>query len=284
MGYKNGQTFISVFVSIQIHIGLALLIYFLMPSPPLTPVTQNPIEVTLFEKFKPISQSKKPEKMVVRDLEVPDKVKKDIQNDNEPALFSSSKTQRVTEQTRALSIGPNRNSLAPRPLQIHLSNSKKTGKREVFEKADLGDRFIDLPAPSLAIESTVGTLLPSEIKIGSFTALNTDKFTYYSFFERIEDKLRYRWEIEVREALRQIPPYELAQYPKNMAITHLEVILDRSGTVEKILLTRSSGLAKVDEAPAKAFWNAKNFMNPPQGLVEEDGKVHLRYQFLVYLK
>lgn len=271
--FRNKIILASVLASVAVHLGL-LVLFLLTESPTSSSVKKSPLYVTLVEDPRPDTQK---QKLFVRDLETPKEIQKDIQNLDEPSLFLSSRVQRVKRQTRSLNIGPTRNSFAPRPLLPRVNQN-------TVMKAQSGVGGFSIPQPALPVESSLGILLPNEIEVGSFTALNTDKFTYYSFFERIEDKIRYRWETEVRAALNKIPSYELAKYPKKMAITNLEIILNQEGYVEKILLTRSSGFPLLDEAPAKAFWDAKNFMNPPQGLLEPDNKIHLRYQFVVYLK
>jgi hypothetical protein len=271
--YFRTKILAAVLVSAIIHLGLLVSIVFFENPDPLV-LEKKPIYITLVEESP---SNKAREKLIVRDLDTPKEIQKEIQNSDDPAMFLSSRMQRVKKQTRSLNVGPTRNSFAPKPLMPRL-------KENTVTKAQIGLGGFNIPPPTLPIESTLGTLLPNEIEIGSFTALNTDKFTYYSFFERIEDKIRYRWENQVRMAINKIPTYELARYPKKMAITNLEIILSREGYIEKILLTRSSGLQLIDEAPAKAFWDAKNFMNPPQGLLESDNKIHLRYQFVVYLK
>ena len=43
--------------------------------------------------------------------------------------------------------------------------------------------------------------MPKEITVGSFTALNTDRYLYYSFYARIEELIRFRWESAVRQAM-----------------------------------------------------------------------------------
>jgi len=277
---ESRRTSVAIIISLLIHISLPLLFLMKDESDFSLNRKSDPILVEIIEK----SPSDQVKQQIVRDFETPKEIQKDIQNNTDPAMFLSSRAQRVQKQTRASIIGPNRNSFQPRPLSPRSNKNPRNEKVDPTAKAQLGPGEFNFSSPVMPIESTVGTLLPNEIEIGSFTALNTDKFTYYSFFERIEDKIRFRWENEVRKALSRISSQEIARYPKNIAISNLEIILSRDGEVEKIFLTRSSGLRPLDEAPAQAFWEAKNFMNPPQGLLEANNKIHLRYQFLVYLK
>jgi len=269
---------LAVFISLLFHIGIALWLFYLK-APETAAIKKAPITVTLVDE--PEYQSKL-KKTFIRDMEIPEEIKKNSQNRDDLAMFLSSRTQRVQKQSRSINIGPNRNSLQPKSILARRFYNQNVDQVKPTAEAQLG--VVSIPMPVLPIESTIGTALPTEIEIGSFTALNTDKFTYYSFFERIEDKIRYLWESEVRSALTRISGQEISRYPKNIAVSNLEIILTREGNVEKILLLRSCGLPLLDEAPAKAFWGAKNFMNPPAGLIDPDGKIRLRYQFLVYLR
>lgn len=49
--------------------------------------------------------------------------------------------------------------------------------------------------------STTGEQLPQDIQIGDFTALNTDRFVYYTFYARIEEQIRHRWVRYVKAAI-----------------------------------------------------------------------------------
>ena len=67
--------------------------------------------------------------------------------------------------------------------------------------------------------------------------------------------------------------------PRREAITQVMVQLNSSGVVQNVFLIKSSGVTQFDEVAALSFWKAKQFKNPPQGLVDEQGNIHLLYQF-----
>lgn len=256
-------------LSLAVHVLTFLPIYWVEVLPPKPPspfieVMLNPPETAQVHQ-------------IVREVPIPEEVKQKEANDD-PALFLSSQKQRVSRQTRVERFGPTRNQpRAPRPSLAELARQKEaTALGE-----EPGNFFAGIPQPS---EASLNNLLPKDVEIGSFTALNTDKFTYYSFFERVEDLIRFRWEQRVRAALANISREEIERYPRGLAISHIDVVLNLSGQIEKIVLLRSSGLDLIDRAPADAFWDAKQLPNPPRGLVEDDGYIHLRYQFLVLLK
>jgi TonB family protein len=131
--------------------------------------------------------------------------------------------------------------------------------------------------------STVGEQLPDSIPVGEITALNTDRFTYYSFFARIEDIIRPRWESQVRSGINRMSRQELSLGPSNRFVTQLTVVLDRNGNFLEAQLLRSSNVPSLDQAASDAFRSARILPNPPQGLIEEDGKVRLNYSFTVFV-
>jgi outer membrane biosynthesis protein TonB len=123
------------------------------------------------------------------------------------------------------------------------------------------------------------------VDFGDFTALNSDRALYYSFYSRIDDAIRPRWVNYVRATL-----YELERNPRfngNQVWgnqewrSELEILLDREGNYESSILRTSSGVAKLDAAPSQAFRDAAQIQHPPPEMVKSDGKIHLYYSFVV---
>lgn len=131
--------------------------------------------------------------------------------------------------------------------------------------------------------STVGEALPEDIKFGDFTALNTDRHLYYSFYSRIEEKIRNRWVNYARAVVFGVENGN-EQAPSNATwTTKLEVILDPKGNFMKAILHESSGLHSLDSAPVQAFREAHQFPNPPPEMIKEDGTIRIHYAFSVNL-
>lgn len=129
-------------------------------------------------------------------------------------------------------------------------------------------------------QSTRGEFIPG-LAQGSFTALNTDQFTYYTFFARMNEQIRPRWINHLRDfaySQNQMEMQKLAQYPRT---TQVEFILDSSGRLLDVIVHLTSGFRGLDLAGTDAFKEAAPINNPPQGLVEADGKIHLHYNFTV---
>jgi TonB family protein len=143
-------------------------------------------------------------------------------------------------------------------------------------------RPLDLPAfPGKNGASTVGEQLPSDIKFGNFTALNTDRYLYYSFYARVEEQVRHRWVKYVRSVLYSYQNSKQKISGNESWTTQIEIVLDKNGIFQKAILHGSSGLKGLDTAPVQAFREAKQIPNPPVEMVKNDGTIRLMYEFNV---
>lgn len=126
--------------------------------------------------------------------------------------------------------------------------------------------------------STSGELLPSDVKIGDFTALNTDRFTYYTFYARVEEQIRHRWVRFVKAAI-----YGGGDVPvgRNDFMTNIEIILNRQGEFVRAIIHQESGSKDLDAAPVLAFREARMIPNPPREMLKADGTIRLLYSFHV---
>jgi len=126
--------------------------------------------------------------------------------------------------------------------------------------------------------STTGEQLPKDIQIGDFTALNTDRFVYYTFYARIEEQIRHRWVRYVKAAI-----FGGGDIPsgKNDFNTNIEIVLNREGDFVRAILHQGSGSKDLDAAPILAFREAKRIPHPPREMVKDDGTIRLYYAFHV---
>ena len=166
---------------------------------------------------------------------------------------------------------------------IAVAEAEKTQPRPNENNGEDDSRY--LPVPNFGAFdrgiSTVGETLPQDIKFGDFTALNTDKNLFYSFYARMEEMTRYRWETYAKAAVNDIGLTSKVLMAKDMWTTKLEIILDRYGTFQHAILQDSSGIATLDSAPVQAFRDAGQFPNPPPEMVKADGFIHIYYAFSV---
>lgn len=216
---------------------------------------------------------------VVRDQLLPDEIKSDYSDD--PIKFLSAQTQRVKEQSRALLTGITKNRQAQSQNQKQQSTQPQTSQTLKGLTPNYDIRSV--ARKDLSLEqgvSTIGEALPNEVSIGSFTALNTDRYLFYSFYSRVEELIRHRWEFMIKSVLSTTPRADFKGI-RNTYITHLEIWLTSDGHFHSARLMKESGIKGFDQAAAQAFAQAKNFPNPPREMIESDGIIRLKYAFHV---
>lgn len=131
--------------------------------------------------------------------------------------------------------------------------------------------------------STDGAPAPDHLKkipLGERTALNSRKWVYASFFNRVQRLVAQQW--DPSNPYRRRDPYGNIYGVKDR-LTVLSVELLPNGTLADVSVARSSGLSFLDEEAKRAFQKAHPFPNPPAGLVERDGKIRFRFGFFLDL-
>jgi outer membrane biosynthesis protein TonB len=280
----------GILLSLFLHFFLVWVSQF---APLLAKPKDNAITVDIIDP----SHNETKQKELVRQALVPDSVKVDHSDD--PLSFLSEKTQRVRKQTQALLNGMTQNReqaaakakaakkmdlsphLKPRQTPQPKTASFKNGDLNLNPSRDIAqaqaEQDLNLPQGM----STVGEALPKEVEVGSFTALNTDRYLYYSFFSRVEELIRFRWETGVREVIDSTPPARFRQHYGNSWITEVDIWLKPDGEFHSAHIMREAGMRGFDMAVVQAFMQARLFPHPPQEMVESDGFIHLKYSFEV---
>lgn len=260
----------GLLISLSVHL---LLSWLLMQVPQSwtrpSSVKTSQVKVQLIDK-----PASKDERQVVRDTSIPEAQKS---LDDALARFLSAKRQRVVLETQAKNSGMTKNrseyKFETPPKKTAQSGKDITGYKPVdFSKA-LQDKG----------ESTVGEALPTDLAVGSFTALNTDQYQFYSFYSRVEELVRFRWETRVRDALEIFDRRRLLDRLGNRNwVTQAVFVLDKHGKLQKVLVMKESGITSFDQAAIGAFQEVMLFPNPPDEMVEDDGLIRLKYSFNVH--
>jgi TonB family protein len=270
-----------LFLSLAVH----LLIWFIMLNKPnfKFPNQDKSVEVTLVEKPKHPSQ-------IVRQTDIPlDMLKPEPPKDPK---YLSEKDQNVKKETKAQNSGITRNgnSNINEPDTKEKPRKGGGGTPHVVDGSDLGkfapNPMNGPPGPSIPNRpsphrmSSNGEYLP-DVANGPITALNSERFIYYSFFARNEERLRPIWERNVENAMQRLP----ASVQKSMIgkswNTSLEVLLDGEGHYIDTIIHQSCGVHEIDMAAVNAFVEAKFFPNPPKEMIKADQRIHLDYMFNV---
>lgn len=258
----------ALFLSLAIHFLFVLLV----EQAPVEKRREN-ISVELID-----SKELKNQNQIVRDHLVPEKLKAD--NTDDPLRFLSEKTQTVKKQTQSAVNGMTKNRGEDKPQKAEKEKSLDTNGIEAFTP-QFKKRV--LSEGSEAGVSTIGEAMPKEVAVGSFTALNTDRYLYYSFFARIEELIRFRWESSVQRSIDSTPPSTF-NTRTNSWVTNLEIWIKPNGEYHSAHLMKESGFRGFDQAAVQAFIQAGVFPNPPKEMIESDGLIKLKYTFRVYHK
>lgn len=311
--------FRGLILSLGFHIALALFISYLPGEPENNRLSLKPSYVELLEQPELSRRPKQPArdtKQIVRSVDVPDEV---VTKEKKKTQFSSEEERYVFEEQRArlTDLSKNRGGLSadssrdsqPRKsakrkkidfnpesalesaqkelMQGHSDDDVKLGGLDKQGKAERAQES----EPSALLKSmigaerglsTFGEVAPDSLKFGDFTALNTDRHLYYSFYSRMEEKIRHRWVSYARAAIYNMTPEAQRRASgKDSWVTKLEIILDPQGRFVKAILTESSGSKSLDSAPVQAFKDAYQFPNPPKEMIQDDGNIHISYAFNV---
>ncbi len=120
------------------------------------------------------------------------------------------------------------------------------------------------------------------VPTGLQTMLNTREFVYYSYYNRIKEKLRYHWEPKIKEKMERVlrQGRSIASLEQER-ITKCVILLDANGKLVRVQVIGASGLVDLDQAAVEAFQSAAPFPNPPKGIVEKDGYIRIRWDFVL---
>ncbi|MGZ3768358.1 MAG: energy transducer TonB family protein [Bdellovibrio sp.] len=270
----------AVLISLLLHFllsgGLVLL-----ASKVYKPAPQS-VEVTLVPERQILEALTPKKKQVVRQTIVPEKLK--APDDETLAKFLSEKKQRVREETQAAKSGMTANrsnlTLAGQDKKTKTDNIKERLNKDGYQSVDISRGLQEMNQFEQGT-STIGESMPKEMKVGSFTALNTDRYLFYTFYARMEELIRYRWESKVQQAIHHFDSRTLIQASDRNWVTQVEFLLDKNGILRQALVMKESGILPFDSAAINAFKEAKVFPNPPAEMVEDDGYIHIKFSFTV---
>ncbi|MDG0816814.1 TonB family protein [Bdellovibrio svalbardensis] len=280
----------AIFASFIFHFLLLLGVVLLAPRFENKPPEVIEISLAPPPKTEQRNATKK-EQQVVRQALVPDRMK--APEDETLARFLSEQKQRVKQETQAADNGMTENrsnqssQKSPQKQEQKPQQKQQAQKEQTQEKDKDGYRTVDISKELNEMNrlnegrSMVGESLPTDVKVGSFTALNTDRYLFYTFYARIEELVRFRWESRVQQAIDSFDRMTAVNAGGKNWNTQVEFLLDRKGFLQKAIIMKESGIKSFDAAAVNAFKEARIFPNPPQEMVQDDGYIHLKFTFTV---
>ncbi len=288
-----------VWLSLALHICIVLSMWLgsrLRPPPPEAPLE---IDYISADELEPDDDQKvKREKTEQRDqiVEQKDQINEEVDVNTR---FLSAFNQKVIKQTIAERSGAFVNTAeGGQPdegkkdgdKQAENTDDKPTKKNrkdgELPDLKDLTPKFSLTPGPKAASKDKNGN--PSEsddyvndVKSGLQTLLSTREFVYYAYYSRIKDALRQHWEPTVREKVKIIYRQGRSIASARDRVTQVMVTLNSKGDLIRVEVLTQSGVTALDAAAVEAFQAAAPFPNPPKGMVEQDGTIKIRWDFVL---
>lgn len=204
------------------------------------------------------------------------------------AKFLSAKNQKVKKQTQAKNKGyfKNGNEGQQQPDQSNdLNQSLYEKNRAKFSNNPFAPKM-ELKKMAKSAKRNSGTPNATDdhlkdIAVGMETYLNTREYVYYTYYNRIKSRLRQYWGPNVRKKVEALVRQGRFVASSNSRVTKLVIVLDNKGDLVKIQVMDRSGLRDLDDAAIEAFRAAAPFPNPPKGMVEKDGKIRIKWDFIL---
>jgi TonB family protein len=116
-----------------------------------------------------------------------------------------------------------------------------------------------------------------DVDDGEETALNSKKWRFATFFNRVKKQVSEHWHPE--EAYRRRDPTGVI-YGHQNRYTELRIQLKADGHLANVGVGLPSGLEFLDDEAITAFKEAQPFPNPPRQLLERDGLITFHFGFL----
>ena len=203
---------------------------------------------------------------------------------DEKAKFLSAFDQKVLEQTKPDATGQFQNSAGGGTKSKEM---KKVEKGEIPSLEKLVPSFKSKKISDFEGEGELNAQRSQtddhlkEVKSGLQTLLSTREFVYYSYYARIKDQIRQHWGPKVKGKVKIIYKQGRNIASAHDRVTQVLVILDKSGSLMKVEVLSASGVVDLDAAAIEAFEAAAPFPNPPEGMIETDGTIKIRWDFIL---
>ena len=187
----------------------------------------------------------------------------------------------------ALAPNPDRDGLAVGPRQ---ERERVPGAGDVLRVPGLpdadqgkrGDPARELRPDAGAMRRILGGPSPDRldgVEEGEATALNTKSFRYAGFITRVGRAVFHEW--DPNRPYQQRDP-DRTMFTNKDRTTWVELVLNPTGALDAVKIAETSGLDFLDYEVVRAARAAAPFLNPPTGMVDPDGKVHVGLGFTLY--
>lgn len=292
------RTAVFVLLSLLIHFAAVLSLVLRHPQPSEDSTRVEVEFVTPAELTPPDDKTalKRPDPTTKDRDQIVEQIKQVNDEVDQQSRFLSAFNQKVIKQTRADRAGKfnnsakgGKNAKLAKSENRKEKESKETAKAEpqepgeIPELKDLAPKYSMDPGPPADENGEVSQTddYLRDMQSGLQTLLSTREFVYYSYYNRIKDALRQHWEPNVREKVKIIYRQGRSIASAKDRVTQVLVTLDGNGELIKVEVLLQSGVADLDNAAVEAFRQAAPFPNPPKGMIESDGTIKIRWDFVL---
>lgn len=275
-------------ISVVIHIAFYFSVYFTPEKKP----RKETIEVSYINPVKKVTDQ------LEKDRQIVDQDDKALNNETpDDDYYLSKNNQKVLKQTVARDKGEFKNTQTKKMAESKSAQLQQQSKLETqpiqrIEKfnpmSDMATNFKEKSfntmassAPSSAATASQTQDYLKDKSIGVETILSTKEFKYYTYFNRIRKQLSQHWEPKVRDKLTKMFRQGRSIASEQDRTTKLLIILNPQGVLVNVQLVSDSGVRDLDEAAIESFRSAAPFPNPPKGIVDPDGTVKIRWDFIL---
>jgi protein TonB len=287
-------------VSLLFHLGLFAALHWTRVEPRQSQ-TRLEVEFKSADELTPANEESRTDKTkrkqkVLRD-QIVEQQKRLNDEVDKTSRFLSAFNQKVIRQTRAARSGKFVNTAlggaktegakdGQKRQKLNGKARKALARGELPKLQDLIPKFSINPGQEGPNSKHVGN--PSQtddymkdVKTGLQTLLSTREFVYYAYYNRIKEALRQHWEPDVQERVKIIYRQGRSIASAKDRVTQVLVTLDSKGELIKVEVIGQSGVDDLDNAAIQAFREASPFPNPPKGMIESDGTVKIRWDFVL---
>lgn len=275
----------SFSLSVSIHLFLFAICFLLLRTTnvsKLIPLEKDKNETTWIEVVPSLSEKSIQEKVV-------DSSKGKIVKNAVDQAFLGERTQIVEKQM----IHEGASVEAKRSKSVKTETSKNISSNQKIALSDLG---VKIDFQKIGKNETKEIIQAEEegelsaqangeyvkgFEKGAQTLLNTKEYVFYGYFKRVRTSLDKAWDTTLKEQMNKYFRRGRQLASETEYTTKLLVVLNQSGEITKIQMISKSGTQDLDEASVKAFNTAGPFPNPPKGLVDKNGEIKIRWDFVV---
>jgi TonB family protein len=259
------------------------------------PAQGRPVELVFVDPPDPIAPEEPESEVRGQIVDLPDPK---VQDTPEKADYLAETDRTVEEETKTQEVQVNPEILAPEyseESRLELQDLEDIGADEASTGAQVGnDRFdpqedgnlAAIPSP-FQLSNMDGLQSPTvashrservsgapnndllEEEDGHAVNLNTKEFLYANYINQIRRLVVFYW----RQQLDNLPRSLRISKPRYKTVVF--IALDEEGLLDEIQLMESSGIGPLDNAVVEAFRIAGPYPEPPEGLVDPDGRARL---------